>query len=91
MWNVNLLMSSYLWTIVNIYIWQYEIKVQFLLNCESSKYIAKLFSLSIYIASLNNEHSKACLKQPPKNDTKIGFQYQLSLNAGQKYCRMLPL
>ena len=23
------------------------------------------------------------------HDTKIGFQYQLSLNAGQKYCRML--
>ena len=23
--------------------------------------------------------------------TNIGFQYQLSLNAGQKYCRMLPL
>ena len=22
---------------------------------------------------------------------KIGFQYQLSLNAGQRYCRMLPL
>ena len=23
--------------------------------------------------------------------TKIGFQDQISLNAGQKYCRMLPL
>ena len=23
--------------------------------------------------------------------TKIGFQYQLSLNADQKYCRMLPM
>ena len=24
-----------------------------------------------------------------KKNTKIDFQYQLSLNAGQKYCRML--
>ena len=25
-----------------------------------------------------------------KRTPKIGFQYRLSLNAGQKYCRMLP-
>ena len=34
-------------------------------------------------------HSKACLKRPLKNKTKIGFQDQLLLNAVQKYCRML--
>ena len=34
-------------------------------------------------------YSKTCLKQPLKKNTKIGFQYQLSLNAGQKHCRML--
>ena len=28
-------------------------------------------------------------KWPLKKHTKIGFQYQLSLNAGQKYCKML--
>ena len=33
-------------------------------------------------------YSKTCLKPPLKKKTKIGFQYQLSLNAGQKYCRM---
>ena len=33
--------------------------------------------------------SKSCLKWPPKTKTKIGFQDRLSLNAGQKYCRML--
>ena len=33
--------------------------------------------------------SKTCLKQPLKKKTKIGFQDRLSLNAGQKYCRML--
>ena len=32
-------------------------------------------------------YSKTCVKQPPQ----IGFQDQLSLNAGQKYCRMLQV
>ena len=34
-------------------------------------------------------YSKTCLKQPLKQKTEIGFQGRLSLNAGQKYCRML--
>ena len=34
-------------------------------------------------------YSKTYLKRPLKKKTKIGFQTQLSLNAGQKYCRML--
>ena len=34
-------------------------------------------------------YSKTCLKQPLSKRLKIGFQDQLSLNAGQKYCRML--
>ena len=34
-------------------------------------------------------YSKTCLKRPLKKKTKIGFQDQLSLNAVQKYCRML--
>ena len=33
--------------------------------------------------------SKPCLKRPLKKNTKIGFQVRLSLNAGQKYCKML--
>ena len=37
----------------------------------------------------NYEYSKTCLKGPLKKKTKIGFQDRLSLNAGQKYCRML--
>ena len=36
-------------------------------------------------------YSKTCLKWPLSKRAKIGFQDQLSLNAGQKYCRMLPL
>ena len=34
-------------------------------------------------------YSKTCLKWPLSKRPKIGFQDQLSLNAGQKYCRML--
>ena len=34
-------------------------------------------------------YSKICLKRPLKKKTKIGYQDQLLLNAGQKYCRML--
>ena len=34
-------------------------------------------------------YSKTCLKRPLKKKTKMGFQDRLSLNAGQKYCRML--
>ena len=35
-------------------------------------------------------YSKTCVKQPLSKRPEIGFQYIL-LNAGQKYCRMLPL
>ena len=31
-------------------------------------------------------YSKTCLKRPLKHNTKIFFQYPLSLDAGQKYC-----
>ena len=34
-------------------------------------------------------YSKTCVKQPLSKRPKIGFQDQLSLNAGQKCCRML--
>ena len=34
-------------------------------------------------------YSKTCLKLPLSKRPKKGFQDQLSLNAGQKYCRML--
>ena len=35
--------------------------------------------------------SRTCLKRPLSKRAKIGFQDQLSLNAGQKYCRMLQI
>ena len=34
-------------------------------------------------------YSRTRLKRPLKKNTKIGFQYQISLDAGQMYCRML--
>ena len=36
-------------------------------------------------------YSKTCVKESLSKRPKIGFQDQLSLNAGQKYCRMLIL
>ena len=39
--------------------------------------------------SHNSLYSKTCVKRPLSKRSKIGFQDQLSLNAGQKYCRML--
>ena len=37
----------------------------------------------------DNTYSKTCLEQPLSKRPEMGFQDQLSLNAGQKYCRML--
>ena len=34
-------------------------------------------------------YSKTCVKRSLSKRPKTGFQDQLSLNAGQKYCRML--
>ena len=39
----------------------------------------------------DRNYLKTCFKGPLKKNTKISFQDQLSFNAGQKYCRMLPL
>ena len=36
-----------------------------------------------------NYNSKLCEKQPLSKRQKTGFQDQLLLNVGQKYCRML--
>ena len=52
-----------------------------------------MFALMINILKICSrqkaEYSKTCLKWPLSKRLKIGFQNQLSLNAGQKYCRML--
>ena len=38
---------------------------------------------------INSIYSKTCLKRLFSKRPKMGLQDQLSLNAGQKYCRML--
>ena len=43
---------------------------------------------SIFLPQIKLNAEKTCLKRPLKKKTKIGFQDQLSLHAGQKYCRM---
>ena len=37
----------------------------------------------------SHTYSKTCVKLALSKRPKIGFQDQVSLNAGQKYCRML--
>ena len=37
----------------------------------------------------DNNDNKTCLKRPLSKRPKIDFHDQLSLNAGQKYCRMI--
>ena len=41
------------------------------------------------ILAVDSYYSKTSVKQPLSKRPKFGFQDQLSLNAGQKYCRML--
>ena len=43
----------------------------------------------VYTDVRDAKYSKTCLKRPLKKRAKIGFLDRLSLNAGQKYCRML--
>ena len=43
----------------------------------------------IQFSHLMSLYAKTCLKRPLSKRLKIGFQDQLSLNAGQQYCRML--
>ena len=64
-------------------------------------YNCSIHKLYHFLASSNSEYfeyqdiflfymfSKTCLKLPLKRKTKIGFQDRLSLNAVQKYFRML--
>ena len=53
-------------------------------------------NIAVLISSLTKrneilfkKYRKTCLKRSLLKKTKIGFQDRLSLNAGQKYCRML--
>ena len=43
----------------------------------------------VKLVCLNYKYSKTCVNRPLSKRPKTGFQDRLSLNAGQKYCRML--
>ena len=43
----------------------------------------------IKVSTICLQYNKTCEKRPLSKRPKIGFQDQLSLNAGQKYCRVL--
>ena len=45
--------------------------------------------LQSHLLLLLHVYSKTCVKRPLSKRPKNGFQDRLSLNAGQKYCRML--
>ena len=49
----------------------------------------RCFFLSTQNTLKTDGYSKTCLKQPLSKRPKMGFQDQLTLNTGQKYCRML--
>ena len=65
----------------------------FLTRGQTNVIIAFVLSRSLH--SLFSPHlqqttySKTCVKRPLSKRPKVGFQHQLSLNVGQKYCRML--
>ena len=48
-----------------------------------------MFYPLVECCDIHGSYSETCLKRPLKKKTKIGFQEQLLLIAGQKYCRML--
>ena len=61
-------------------------------HVRSSVYV-NMYCMYVFIFTclqlLKRVYSKTCLKQPLPKRPKMGFQYQLLLTAGQKYCRML--
>ena len=57
-------------------------------NKSGSVVVYSLVFVGLVIGSCFVAYSKTCVKRPLSKRQKIGFQDQLSLNAGQKYCRM---
>ena len=68
-------------------------------NCLDPDQLASKKSLSSHHAikeesiaiMCDRVYSKTCVKWPLPKRQKLGLQDQLSINEGQKYCRMLPL
>ena len=70
-------------------------RCKYMLKLESFNSLIKKWGCIVHkhilsnIIRLQKRYSKTCLKRPLSKSPKIGWQDQLSLNAGQKYCRML--
>ena len=58
-------------------------------NKSGSVVVYSLLFVGLVFCSCFVAYSKTCVKRSLSKRHKIGFQDQLSLNAGQKYCRML--
>ena len=56
--------------------------------CHGNKIQSNFVSKKVMFSRI---YSKTGVKWPLSKRPKIVFQYQLSLNAGRKYCKMLPL
>ena len=56
-------------------------------NCVGPDTMCETFDLSCSCQFSHVVYSKICVKWPLSKRREIGFQDQLSLNAGQKYCR----
>ena len=65
-------------------------KLRFVYVVDSEGYVALCFEkVNIDREEYRDSYSKTCVKWPLSKRQKIGYQDQLSLNAGQKYCRLL--
>ena len=60
-----------------------------MLSAEDCLKFTHTFCNSSLIYIILAKYSKTCVKQIPSKRPKSGFQDRLSLNTGQKYCRML--
>ena len=69
-------------------------KLKLLSKCCVFKVRQYMFHIRFLVfpkTSIMRQYSKTCGKRPLSIRPKIGFQDQLSLRAGQKYCRMRAL
>ena len=60
-----------------------------MINHENPTYSDQYLVNSLFPKHASKYYSKTCVKHPLSKRPKIGFQDQLSLSAGQKYCRMI--
>ena len=65
-----------------------QLKLEMLKKTLSVVYLLQIKAKILFITKIQ-EYSKTCVKGSLSNRQKIGFQDQLSLNAGQKCRRML--